>query len=215
MLLNCGVGEDSWESLDYKEIKPANPNWVYSLLAQRLKHLPASQEMWVWSLGREDPLEKEMATHSSILAWRIPWMEEPGGLQSTGSQRVGHDWATTSIHFTSILKEINPEYSVDDETPILWPPESNNWLIRKSPDAGKDWGQEEKWTAEDEMVGWHYWLNGHDFEKALGIGDGQGSLGCCSPWGCKESNVTEQLNNNYHLSILFLIDIWLISNILL
>ena len=60
-------------------------------MAQRLKRLPAIQETWVRSLGWEDPLEKEMATHSSILAWRIPWTEEPGGLQSTGSQRVGHD----------------------------------------------------------------------------------------------------------------------------
>ena len=63
-----------------------------SLVAQRLKCLPAMQETWVRSLGCEDPLEKEMATHSSILAWRIPWTEEAGGLQSTGSQRVGHDW---------------------------------------------------------------------------------------------------------------------------
>ena len=60
-------------------------------MAQRLKHLPALRETWVRSLGREDPLEKETATHSSILAWRIPWMEEPGGLQSTGSQKVGCD----------------------------------------------------------------------------------------------------------------------------
>jgi len=72
------------------------------LVAQRLKCLPVMWETQVWSLGREDPLEKEMATHSSILAWRIPWMEEPGGLQSMGSQRVGHDWAT-SLHFTSPL----------------------------------------------------------------------------------------------------------------
>ena len=64
------------------------------MVAQRLKCLPAMRETWVRTLGREDPLEKEMATHSSILAWRIPWMEEPGGLQSTGSQRVGHDRAT-------------------------------------------------------------------------------------------------------------------------
>ena len=62
-----------------------------SQVAQRLKHLPAMRETWVRSLDREDPLEKEMATHSSILAWRIPWTEEPGGLQSTGSQRVRHD----------------------------------------------------------------------------------------------------------------------------
>ena len=61
------------------------------LVAQRLKHLPAMRETRVRSLGREDPLEKEMATHSSILAWRIPWREEPGRLQSMGSQRVGHD----------------------------------------------------------------------------------------------------------------------------
>ena len=65
------------------------------LVAQSLKHLPAMWETWVRSLGWEDPLEKEMATHSSILAWRIPWMEGPGGLQSTGSQRVGHNWAQT------------------------------------------------------------------------------------------------------------------------
>ena len=64
---------------------------VDSLVAQRLKHLPAMRETWVRSLDQEDPLEKEMATHSSILAWRIPWIEEPGGLQSVGSQRVGHD----------------------------------------------------------------------------------------------------------------------------
>ena len=62
-----------------------------SLVAQTVKHLPATQETWVRSLGREDPLEKAMATHSSTLAWKIPWTEEPGGLQSMGSQRVGHD----------------------------------------------------------------------------------------------------------------------------
>ena len=67
----------------------------HSLVAQRLKRLPATWEIWVRSLGWEDPLEKEMAIHFSILAWRIPWMEELGGLQSMGSQRVGHDWATS------------------------------------------------------------------------------------------------------------------------
>ena len=70
-------------------------------VAQRLKHLPAMQETWVRSLGQEDPLEKEMATHSNILAWRIPWTEEPGGLQSLGSQRVGHDGATSLSFFLS------------------------------------------------------------------------------------------------------------------
>ena len=69
-----------------------------SLVAQRVKCLPAMRETWVQSLGREDPLEKEMATHSSTLAWKIPWTEEPCKLQSIESQRVGHDWAT-SLHF--------------------------------------------------------------------------------------------------------------------
>ena len=73
---------------------------VRALVAQGLKHLPPMQKTRVRSLGWEDPLEKEIVTHSSILAWRIPWTEEPGRLQSTGSQRVGHDWAT-SPHFKS------------------------------------------------------------------------------------------------------------------
>ena len=76
-----------------------------SLVAQRLKRLPAMRETWVQSLGQEDPLEKEMATHSSILAWRIPWKEEPGGLQSTGLQRVGHDWATSLSLSWSFFKK--------------------------------------------------------------------------------------------------------------
>ena len=67
-------------------------------MAQRVKHLPAMLETWVRPLGGEDPLEKEMATNSSILAWKTPWMEKLGRLQSTGSQRVGHDWATSHTH---------------------------------------------------------------------------------------------------------------------
>ena len=80
------------------------------------------------------------------------------------------------------------------EIPILWPPKVKNWLIGKDPDAGKDWRQEEKWTTENEMVGWHLWVNGREFEQALGVGDGQGSLACWSPWGCKELDTTEWLN---------------------
>ena len=80
------------------------------------------------------------------------------------------------------------------DTIILWPPNVKNWLIWKDPDAEKDWRQEEKGTTEDEMVGWHHGLSGHEFEQALGIGDGQGSLVCCSPWGHKESDMTEQLD---------------------
>ena len=78
-----------FSSLSY--LLPASVNIGASLVAQMVKRLPTTRETWVRSLGREDPLEKEMATLSSILAWKIPWMEEPGGLQSMGSQRVGHD----------------------------------------------------------------------------------------------------------------------------
>ena len=80
---------------------------------------------------------------------------------------------------------------IEAETPILWPPDVKNWLI------GKDYWcwerQEEKGMTEDEMVGWHHWLNGHEFEQAPGVGDGWGSLACCSPWCCKKSDTTEQL----------------------
>ena len=88
----------------------------------------------------------------------------------------------------SILKEISPECSLEGlmpklKLPILWSPVAKNWLLGKDPDAGKDWRQEEKGTTEDEMVGWHHWLDGHEFEQVLGAGDGQESLVCCSPWG--------------------------------
>ena len=82
----------------------------------------------------------------------------------------------------------------DAEALVLWAPDVKNGLIGKDPDAGEDWRQEEKGTTEDEIVGWHHWLNGHEFEQAPGVGDGQGSLVCCSPWGHKESDTTEWLN---------------------
>ena len=80
------------------------------------------------------------------------------------------------------------------ETLILWPPDVKNWLIGKDPDAGKDWRQEEKGMTEDEMLGWHHQLNGHEFEYTPAVGDGQGGLVCCSLWGHKESDMTEQVN---------------------
>ena len=83
---------------------------------------------------------------------------------------------------------------VEAETPILWSPDAKRWLICKNPDAGKDWGQEEKGTTGDEMVGWHHWLDGREFEWTPGVGDGQGGLACCDSWGRKESDRTERLN---------------------
>ena len=82
------------------------------------------------------------------------------------------------------------------ETPIVWPPDAKRWFIRKDLDTGKDWRKEEKGMTEDEKVGWHQQLNGHEFEQALGDGQGHGRLECYSAWGCKELDTTEQLNNN-------------------
>ena len=103
-------------------------------------------------------------------------------------------------------KEIQPVHSKDKswvffgrndakaETPVLWPPDVKSWLIGKDSDAGRDWGQEEKGTTEDEMAGWHYRLTGCESEWTPGDGDGQGGLACCDSWGRKESDTTEWLN---------------------
>ena len=82
----------------------------------------------------------------------------------------------------------------ETEAPILWPPDEKNWLIGKDPGASKDWRQEEKRTTKDEVARWHHQLDGHEFEQAPGVGKGQGSLACCGPWGCKESDMAEWLN---------------------
>ena len=102
------------------------------------------------------------------------------------------------------IKPVNPKGNqpwrfigrtdAEDEAPILWPSDAKRWLIRKDPDAGKDWRQAGKGMTEDEMVGWHHWLNGHEFEQPLGDGEGQESLACCSPWGYKDWDTTERLN---------------------
>ena len=100
------------------------------------------------------------------------------------------------------IKPVNPKENqswifiggTDAELKLQWRPDVKNWFIGKDPDAGKDWRQEEKGMTEGEMVGWHHQLNGHEFEQAPGVGNGQRSLVCCSPWGCKESDTTEQLN---------------------
>ena len=137
MLLNCGIGEDSWESLgqqrdqSIQSIKPVNPK---------------GNQSWIF-IGRTD---------------------------------------TEAVTLT------------------LWPPDAKNWHIRKDPNAWKDWRQEEKEMTEDEMVGWHHRLDGHEFEQVPGVGDGQVSLACCSPWGCKESDTTEWLNYT-ELNFLFFV----------
>ena len=122
---------------------------------------------------------------------------------------VGEDsWESLGLH----CKEIQPVHSEGDqpwdffgrkeakaETPILWPPLAKSWLIGKDSDAGRDWGQEEKRTTEDEMAGWHHELEGREFEWILGVGDGQWGLACCDSWGHKELDTTEWLNRTAHV----------------
>ena len=104
------------------------------------------------------------------------------------------------------IKPVNPKginsrifirsIDVRAEAPILWPLHVKSQLIWKDPDAGKDWGQEKKGSTEDEILGWHHQLNEHEFEQTLGDSEGQGSLVCCSPWGCKKSDIAYRLNHN-------------------
>ena len=135
MLLNYGVGEDSWESLgDCKEIQQVHSK---------------GDQPWVF-FGRND---------------------------------------------------------AKAETPVLWPPHVKNWLIGKDSDAGRDWGQEEKGTTEDEMAGWHHWLNGYESAWTLGVCDGQGGRVCRDSWGRKESDMTERLKwSKLNLHIITLVE---------
>ena len=139
------------------------------------------------------------------------------------------NWCFWSVVLEKILKSpldckriqpVNPKVSQtwifigridgEAETQILWPPDVKNWPLGKEPDPGKDWRWEEKETIEDEMVGWHHWLGAREFEQALGVGDGQGSLAYCSPWGHKESDTDEWLNwtDGCRLSLWMCLPLW-------
>ena len=141
-----------------------------------------------------------MATEHLIVSWIIKKAEhrriDAFELWCWGLLRI--PW-TSKRSNQSILKEISPEYSfggtdAEAETLILYPPDAKNWLIGKDTDAGKDCRWEEKGMTEDEMVGWHHWLEGQEFKQAPGVCDGQRNMVCYSPWDRKESDTTEQLN---------------------
>ena len=146
----------------------------------------SSSHVWMWEMDYKESW--------ALKNWCF-WIVGENSWESLGLQG---DWLEEPVHPKGNQSWIFiGRTDAEAETSILWPPDVKNWLIGKDPDAGKDWRQEEKGTTEDEMVGWHHWLYGHEFEQALGIGDGQGSLVCCSPWGCKESDTTEWLNWRY------------------
>ena len=142
----------------------------------------SSGHVWIWELDY-----KESWAPKNWCFWTVvleKTLESPLDCKEIQSVHPKGDQSCVFIGRTE----------VEAETPILQPPDAKSWLIWKDPDAGKDWGQEEKWTAEDEMVGWHHRLDGHEFEDPPGVGDEQGGLACCSPWSHKELDMTEWLN---------------------
>ena len=157
----------------------------------------------------EKALDKPNLRHSQQ-NWPVPF-KSVKVIKDKGSG-TDTDWRSLRNHEKTLespldCKEIQPVHSKGDqpwdffgrndaeaETPVLWPPHVKSWLIGKVSDAGRDWGQEEKGTAEDEMAGWYHRLDGHESGWTPGVGDGQGGLACCDSWGHKESDTTERLN---------------------
>ena len=140
----------------------------------------SSGHVWMWELDYKESWAPKNWCFWTVVLEKI--LESPLGCKDVQPVHPKGDQSWVFIGRTG----------VEAETPILWPPYAKSWLIGKDPDARKDWEQEE---TEDEMVGWHHWLNGHGFGWTLGVGDGQGGLACCGSWGRKESDTTERLNS--------------------
>ena len=143
----------------------------------------SSSHVWMWKLDyKESWVLKNWYFHTVVLGKTL---ESPLDCKEIkpDNPKGNQSW----IFMEGLILKLNLQY-------LVWILDVKNWLIGKDPGAGKDWRQEEEGTTEDEMGRWHHWLNGHEFEWTLGVGDGQGGLACCSPWGCKESDTTERLN---------------------
>ena len=144
----------------------------------------SSSHIWMWELEY-----KESWTLKSWCFWTVvleKTLESPLDCKVIKPVILEGNWSWIFIGRTD----------AEAEAPIIWLPDAKNWLIWKDPDSGKDWRQEEKWTTEDEMIGWYHRLYGHEFEHAPRVGDGQERLLCCSQWGHKESDMTEGVNWN-------------------
>ena len=205
---NCGIFLKRWE---YQTTLPAS--WEICMQVKTLAPWKKNYDQPRQHIRKQRHYlaDKGLSTQSYGFSSSLVWMWNLNHKES---------WVSKNWCFWTVVLEKTPESPLDckviqpahpkgnqswifigrtdaeAETPMLWPPDAKNWLIGKDPDAGKDWRLEEKGTTEDEMVGWHHWLNGHDFEQAPGVGDGQESLVCCSPWGPKESAMTEWRNWN-------------------
>ena len=144
----------------------------------------SSSHVWMWELDYKESWEPKNWCFWTVVLEKT--LENPFDCKETKPVNLKGNQSWIFIGRTN----------VEAEASILWPPDAKIWVIRKDLDAGKDWRQEEMGMIEDEVVGCHQWLNGHEFEQALGNGEGQGSLACCNPWGHKESDTTELLNSN-------------------
>ena len=154
----------------------------YSGLENSMDLLLSSSHVWMWELDyKESWVLKNWCFWTVVLEKTL---ESPLDCKEIQPVHPKGDQSWVFIGRTD----------AEAEAPILWPPDVKNWFIWKDPDAGKDWGLEEKGTTEDEMVGWHHWLNWHGFGWTPGVGDEQGDLACCSSWGRKELDTTEWLN---------------------
>ena len=155
----------------------------------------SSSHVWMWELDYKESWAPKNWCFWTVVLEKI--LESPLVSKEIQLVHPEGDWSWVFIGRSD----------AEAETPILWPPDVKSWLIGKDPDAGKDWRQEEKGRTEDEMIGWHHQLNGHEFEQAPEDGEGQGSL-VCRPWGGKESDTTEWLSwtdMNTRINLLYFI----------
>ena len=144
----------------------------------------SSSHVWMWELDHKESWASKNGCFWTVVLEKTLW--ESFGLQR---DKTSQFWRKTVLNIIG-------RTDVEAETPILWPPDLKNWITGKDPNAGKDWGQEEKGTTEESKLRWNHWLDGHEFEQAPGVGDGQRSLACYRLWGWKVLDTTGWLNWN-------------------
>ena len=207
-----------------KPWKPWTPRWWRLLLGRKaMTHLDSILKSRHYFVNKGPSSQSYGFSSSHVRMWELGH-KEGWAPKNWCFWTVVLEKTLKSLLDCKEIKPVNPKGNqtwtfigktqAEAETLILWSSDVKSQLIRKDPDVGKDWRQEEKGMTEDKMVGWHHWLSGH--EQAPGDGEGQGSLACCSPWSCKELDMTEQLNNNiltmiWQLSMLISI-MYIISN---
>ena len=153
--------------------------FLFSFLFGILYHTGGGCLVWIWELDCEESwAPKNRCFWTVVLEITLESLLDCKEIQPV-HPKVDQPWVFIG------------RTDAEAETPVLWPPHVKSWLIGKDPDAGTDWGQEEKGMTEDEMAGWHHWLNGRESGWTPGVGDGQGGLACCDSWSRKELDTTE------------------------